>query len=272
MIEGDLPLKPTDRGFLLGDGIFETLLVIAGVALWREAHLARMGSTAVELGIPFEAAKIGGAIDRLISGASPGSHVLRISLTRGNTGRGLVGDGKKPTLLASLDPFAKDLLFQPARLATSTVRRNEHAPSSRCKTLSYIDNIAAAREAVAKGADDALMLNTAGNAASSAISNLFLLKGDQMITPSLDQAVLPGIMRRVLLDEATSLAFKCQERPVSPAELVQADAVFLTNSLRLIRPATTLDGHLLGSRSLDPFVDCLCNLAKQQCGRDPRLI
>jgi len=272
MIEGDLPVEPTDRGLLLGDGVFETMLAIDGVALWREAHLARMRSSAAELGIHFDAAKIAGAIDRLLTKAPPGGHVLRISLTRGSSVRGLAGDGEKPTVLAGLDPFSKGLLFHPVRLATSTIRRNEHAPSSRLKTLSYIDNISAAREAVARGGDDALMLNTAGKVASSTISNLFLLKGDQLITPSLDQAVLPGIMRQALLDEATNLGFKCEERPVEPSELIQADAVFLTNSLRFMRPVTSLDSQLLGTRSLDPLVDVLCYLAKQQCGRDPRLI
>lgn len=272
MIEGDLPLQSTDRGLLLGDGVFETLLVIDRVALWRDAHLARMGSAATALGIPFEAAKIAGTFDHLLAGASPGTHVLRATLTRGSSVRGLAGDGEKPTLLASLDPFSKDLLFQPVRLATSAIRRNEHAPSSRFKTLSYIDNIAAAREAAAQGADDALMLNTAGHAASSTISNLFLIKGDQLITPSLDQAVLPGIMRGALLDAAASLGFTTVERPVAPAELAAAEAVFLTNSLRFIRPVTALDGRPLGTGTLAALIDTLCHLAKQQCGRDPRLI
>lgn len=272
MIEGDLPLKPTDRGLLLGDGIFETLLVIDGTALWRNPHLARMGKAAYELGLPFDTAKIATAIDRLLVRASQGAHVLRVTLTRGSAARGLAGNGEEPTLLASLDPFSKDLLFQPARLATSAVRRNEFAPSSRLKSLSYIDAIAAARAAAANGADDALMLNTDGNAASSSISNLFLITSDQLITPSLDQAILPGIMRRVLLDEAANLGLQAVERPVAPAELVTADAVFLTNSLRFIRPAAALDGNPLGARALDSLLDRLCDLAKQQCGRDPRLI
>ena len=270
MIEGDLPLKPTDRGLLLGDGIFETLLMIDGSALWREAHLARMEEAARELGLPFDAAKIARTIDRLLIRAPSGAHVLRVTLTRGSAARGLAGDGEEPTLLASLDPFSNDLLFQPARLATSAVRRNEFAPSSRLKTLSYIDAIAAAR-AAAIGADDALMLNTAGGVASSTISNLFLIRGDLLITPSLEQAILPGIMRRILLDEAANLGLQAMERPVAPAELVTADAVFLTNSLRFIRPAAALDGNPLGARALDPLMDRLCNLAKQQCGRDPRL-
>ncbi len=272
MIEGDLPIKPADRGLLLGDGIFETLLTINGTALWRDAHLARMKNSARELGLPFDTGKIAGAVDRLLNNAPPGAHALRITLTRGTTARGLGGDGEEPTLLASLNPFSTELLFQPVSLAISAIRRNETAPSSRLKTLSYIDNIAAAREAAAKGADDALLLNSGGNPASSTIANVFLLKGNQLITPSLDQAILPGIMRRVLLDEAASIGFAAMERAIAPAELMTADAVFLTNSLRFIRPVSALDKLPMRSRNLNPFIDCLCRLAKQQCGTDPRLI
>lgn len=269
MLEGDLPLKPTDRGLLLGDGIFETLLVIDGTALWRDAHLARMQGAASELGIPFDGAKIAGSIDRLLARAPQGAHVLRLTLTRGSAARGLAGNGTEPTLLVSLEPFVKDLLFQPVRLATSAIRRNEHAPSSRLKTLSCIDAIAAARDAAAKGAGDALMLNTAGHVASSTISNIFLLKGGQLITPALDQAILPGIMRRVLLDAS---GLRPVERAIVPAELAAADAVFLTNSLRFIRPVTALDGNPLGSRGLASLIERLCDLATRQCGHDPRLI
>ncbi len=264
MIEGDLPLQPTDRGLLLGDGVFETLLIIDGVALWREAHLARMGESSRELGISFDVGKIARAIDGLLARTSTGAHVLRITLTRGRAARGLAGEGNAPTLLVSIDSFSKDLLFQPVRLATSSIRRNEQAPSSRLKTLSYIDNIAAAREAAAKGADDALMLNTAGNAASSTIANLFLVKGEQLITPSLDQAILAGIMRRVLLDEAADLGLRPVERTVAPFELKTADAVFLTNSLRFIRPVTELDGVAMGTRDLNFLVERLRDLAKHQ--------
>ena len=269
MIAGNLPLQPTDRGFLLGDGIFETLLVGNRTALWREPHLARMENSARELGLPFDSTKINTIIDQLLTRAPPENQVLRVTLSRGTTTRGLAGDGTEPTLLVSLDPFATGLLFQPVRLATCPVRRNQFAPSSRLKTLSCIDAIAAARHAAAQGADDALMLNTNGNIASSTIANIFLLKDDQLITPALDQAILPGIIRSVLL---ASPNFRMIERIVKPSELATADAVFLTNSLRLIRPVIALDNIPLGTRSLATLIEHLCELARQQCSQDPRLI
>ena len=269
MIEGDLPLMPTDRGFLLGDGIFETLLVCNRTALWRHAHLIRMENSARGLGLPFDSTRIATAIDQLLSHAPPTTQVLRVTLSRGTTARGLAGNCTEPTLVVNLDPFATGLLFQPVRLATCPIRRNEYAPSSRLKTLSCIDAIAAARHAAAQGADDALMLNTSGNAASSTIANIFMLKGDQLITPALDQAILPGIIRSVLL---SSPKLKMIERIVKPSELATAEAVFLTNSLRLVRQVIALDNIPLGTRSLAPLIEYLCELARQQCGQDPRLI
>ena len=150
-------------------------------------------------------------------------------------------------------------------------RRNEFAPSSRLKTLSYIDGIAAARE-VAADADDALMLNTSGHVASATVANIFVLQGDELITPSLDQGILPGITRRILLDHAKKLGLKPVERAVPLEDLVRADAVFLCNSLRFIRPVTTLNGEPLGKGSLDRLIEGLGGLAKKQCGIDPRTL
>lgn len=270
LVDGPLPLSPADRGILLGDGVFETIAVINGAALWLEEHLARLVKAAAELGIAADPASLHAAIAALRGGM--GFQVLRLTLTRGPAARGLAGSGGEPSLIAILDPVAREFLMQPVRLATSTIRRNEFAPSSRLKTLSYVDAIAAAREAAARGADDALMLNTSGKAASSTIANLFLLKGGELITPDLSQGILPGIMRRTVLDLAPGLGLAPTERAIAPQELTTADAVFLTNSLRFIRPVTDLDGRTLGTRPPDDIVNALCARAKTQCGSDPRLI
>jgi branched-chain amino acid aminotransferase len=171
----------------------------------------------------------------------------------------------------TLDGFDAKNMFQPCRLKVSTVRRNESAPSSRLKTLSYIDGIAAARE-VASDADDALMLNTHGHVASSTVANIFLLQGNELITPSLNQGILPGITRRVVLENAKRMGIAPVEKAVSLEDLFRADAVFLCNSLRFLRPATTLNGEPLNKRSIDDLRDRLGAMAKKQCGSDPRAL
>ena len=272
ILEGPVPLDPRDRGLTLGDGLFETLLVVNGVALWRHMHMARMQGAANELGIAFNRDGIDDAVDALLAIAAPGHHVLRVTLTRGTAARGLGGNSKSPTLLVTLDPFDAKLMFRPVSLLTSSVRRSPHSPACRLKTLSYIDNIAAAREAAAKGLEDALLLNTDGHVACSTIANVFLIGGGRLITPARDQAILTGVMRQTLLAAAHHLHLACEERVVTPAELHRAEAVFLTNSLRFIRPVAALDGQKLGTGDLKALADALCETARLQCGSDPRLI
>ena len=268
---GALPLDPRDRGFLLGDGVFETVVVINHKPLWLDEHVQRMAHAAAELGIAFNAERAFAGLTEVLEKSVAQSEVLRITLSRGKAARGLAGDGTSPSLLISLDEFSAKNLFQPCRLKVSQVRRNEFAPSSRLKTLSYIDGIAAARE-VSADADDAVMLNTSGHVASATVGNIFALQGDELITPSLDQGILPGITRRVLLDHAKKLGLTPVERGVPLEDLVRADAVFLCNSLRFIRPVTTLNGEPLGKGSLDRLIEGLSGFAKKQCGIDPRTL
>jgi branched-chain amino acid aminotransferase len=272
LIDGSLPLDPRDRGFLLGDGVFETIAVLNRAALWLAEHLARMQQAAAELGIAWEEAAIKSALNAVLARSTGAFEVLRISLTRGAATRGLAADGEEPSLLATLTPMPKESLFRSVRLANVNIRRNEFAPSSRLKTLSYVDGVAAARAAVNLGADDALMRNTSGHVACSTIANLFLMSGSELITPSREQGILPGIMRGAMLICAPALGFTPVERPVLPEELLGADAVFLTNSLRFVRIVESLDGSRLRQRPLEPFIQALCKLAEEQCGRDPRLI
>jgi branched-chain amino acid aminotransferase len=270
-VAGTLPLDPHDRGFLLGDGVFETVAVINHKPLWLDEHVQRMAHAAVELGIAFNAERTFTGLTEVLEKSAASCEVLRITLSRGKAARGLAGDGTSSSLLIILDEFAAKNLFQPCRLKVSQVRRNEFAPSSRLKTLSYIDGIAAARE-VAGDADDALMLNTSGHVASATVANVFLLYGDELITPSLDQGILPGITRHILLDNAKKLGLKPVERAVPLEDLVRADAIFLCNSLRFVRPVTTLNGEPLGKGSLERIIEGLGGLAKKQCGIDPRTL
>lgn len=272
LIDGPLPLDRGDRGLLLGDGLFETILVVNRTPLWGNMHFLRLEAAAHELGLGFERDALDDALDELLADAPKAHQVLRVTLTRGSAVRGLGASGGNPSLLLTLDPFDPALMLKPVTLASTTIRRNEASVSCRHKTLSYIDNIAAAREAAAKGAEDALMRNSKGAVACSTIANIFLLKGRTLITPARDQGILTGIMRQALLHSATRMGYAAEERAVKPAELKKADAVFLTNSLRFLRPVSTLDGKPLAEGDLSPLVATLCEAARLQCGHDPRMV
>jgi branched-chain amino acid aminotransferase len=271
-IEGPLPLDAADRGLTLGDGLFETMLVVNGVALWRHMHLARLEGSARELGIAYDADATAAAIAGILDGCGSHHHVLRLTVTRGAGGRGLAGSTGAPTLIVTLEPFDAALLLQPATLFTSTIRRSQDSLAARMKTLSYVDNIAAAREAAAHGADDALMLNSGGKVACATIANVFLVKKNKLVTPARDQAILTGVTRQALIAAAQHIGIMTEERAVTVVDLYRADGVFLTNSLRLIRPVTAVDRQVVPQADLAPLADALCATARLQCGRDPRLI
>ena len=267
LVAGNLAVDPGDRGLLLGDGIFETIAVFNGRPVWLAEHLDRMTEAAGTLGIPADRGNIEAAIAETLR-ATPHRHgILRITLTRGSGVRGLAADGNAPSLLMTLVPWAKGMLFAPAKLVTSTIRRNETSPTSRLKTLSYVDNILAAREAAAARCDDALLLNTQGQVAATTIANVFLLKDGRLATPPLSAGILPGIARRKLL-----ALTQAEERELAPAELHDAQALFLTNSLRLVRPVHALDGHKLrhDDAALMRYFEQLCAsiIAETEC--DPR--
>jgi branched-chain amino acid aminotransferase len=168
-------------------------------------------------------------------------------------------------LLATLAPWVRGVLFAPVKLMTAKARRSEHSPASRHKTLSYIDNILAAREAAAADADDALMLNGAGRVACSTISNIILVSGASLKTPASSEGVLPGIVRGML---------GAEEALIEPVDLSACEAVFLTNSIRLVRPVISLDGRELpqtGAPHVRAMFEGLCQKVAADCGTDPRV-
>jgi branched-chain amino acid aminotransferase len=238
--EGPLSISAHDRGLTLGDGIFETILVLNNVALWRDEHLSRMEAFAQQLQIAFPADEIGRAVDALIAKTNT-HHALRLTLTRGAAGRGLAANAVHPTFVGTLTEFDPNLQFEAMTLFTSSIERNLKSPTSYIKTLSYLDQVMAAREAVDAGYDEALMFNTKGRVACCSIGNIFLVIDDELVTPSLYEGILNGIMRGAVIEAARYAGIKVRERLVRLADLDKAESMFATNSLRYIRAVKQLD-------------------------------
>ena len=250
----------SDRGLLLGDGVFDTALVIDGRIVYRQAHLARLIDACRATGIDADRAALAAAMEKAAQNLDFGA--IRLTVTRGPGPRGLVPRaGTPPTLIASNTGLDPGVAFKPVRLCTSSIRRNEMSPSSRLKTLAYLDAILASRDAVERGFDEPLFLNTRDRVACAAIGNLFFLAGDTLATPPLQEGVLPGILRGVILRLAPGLGLSAVERPVTPGEVQSADAAFVCSSLKLIAPVDALDEHRFsaGSRPL------LARLAQAVC-------
>ncbi|MDP4005373.1 aminotransferase class IV [Methylobacterium sp. NEAU K] len=237
------PLDHTDRGLTLGDGLFDTALAIGGRVAFEQAHIDRLVASAAALGIPAEAERIRAAIRGLAGeGARTGDRLaIRTTLTRGSGPRGLKPpEDPSPTLFAIAAPSARSIAFAPLRLRPTAIARNDTSPAARLKTLGYLDAVLAAREAAASGFDEALFRNTRGHVACAGTGNLFALFGESVVTPPLDDGVLAGIVRGAVLELAGGCGLRAEERSLTLPDLLGAEAVFLTNSLRLIAPVTAI--------------------------------
>jgi branched-chain amino acid aminotransferase/4-amino-4-deoxychorismate lyase len=233
-----------DRGLLLGDGLFETVLWTRGRLVLFEAHAERMARGCAVLGLPApDAAELEAAAKSAVEAAGlvEARAAVRLTWTAGPGGRGLDRpEPVSPRLIATA--AAAPVRREPARLATSTVRRNDGSPASRLKTLAYLDNVLARREARAAGGDEALMLNTRGELACAAVANLFWIEGGALITPALDCGVLDGVMRGQVLRAAVELGLETREARAGREALARAEGLFLTNSLIGVCEVGTLDG------------------------------
>lgn len=261
--EAQIPIA--DRGFLLGDGVFETIAVRGGAPFDVEAHLDRLASGLAILGFSsaVDLEKLKADIADYLAAEQAFEAVLRVTVTRGVGPRGLVPPttGLKPSIVMTLSPMP------PAReqplslhLATAT-RRNEFSPVSRIKALPYLDNLIALREALANGAKEALMLNTCGAIACASVANLFIIRNGRLETPPITDGALPGTTRKNLLALAKMAGLAAAETSLFANDVAEADHVLLTNSIGGLMEASRLDGQPLQRRA-DVAVNLLRKLVR----------
>lgn len=223
-------IDPRDRGLLLGDGLFETVRVRDGhLRLWS-AHFARLAAGAAALGIPLPDTDLPAAIAVLLEANALTDAAVRLTLTRGVGPRGVTPpEPCSPTLLITAAPLAGPSSRPVALCIARSTCRNEHSRLSRLKTLNSLESVIARREALARGFDEAVVLNTRGRVAEATAANLFLRLGDRWLTPPIAEGALPGVVRGELL-----AARFATEEIVTETDLLGAEQLLLTNSLGVV--------------------------------------
>jgi len=247
-----LALPLADRGLALADGLFETVLIQNGKPHLLEAHLQRWRQAAAQLGMaaPPDAGRIQLLLAEAIERSGSSDAALRLNWSRGNAGRGIAlpaDDDCPPShrFWLQLSPW------RPGFEAVSSIisqgeRRNPASQISACKTFAYGWAVQARREAQQRGADEALLLNTAGQLCCATTANLLLLVEGRWLTPPLASGCLPGIMRAQGLAQGW-----LQEAELWPVDLDRCEAGLLINSLDC-RPLVGKRSHAEASQVLGP--------------------
>jgi branched-chain amino acid aminotransferase len=263
-VDGDLVADSTravsafDRGLMLGDGVFETMRVLNGVAPMAAAHLDRLASGAERLGLMVPdnlgahiADAAATALRMQLSDA-----VLRLTLTRGDALPGMAGlSGGAARSIVTLTPriaVREEVMDRGLTLITSQWRWSARRPTIGIKSLDYTSNVLALREAHSQGVDDALVLDTDDRIIGCTASNVCWFSDATLFTPSAATGALPGTTLGLLRSLAPDLGLTVQEVEAPVAALLHADAACACSSIRGVVPITQLDGATIGGTGRSP--------------------
>ncbi|MCP4333874.1 MAG: branched-chain-amino-acid transaminase [Gammaproteobacteria bacterium] len=237
-----------DHGLLYGDGVFEGLRFYQGKTFMLEAHLQRLQSSARAIGLelPYSLQQIAQVIEQLIDAYSSDSGYLRLVVTRGVGNLGL--DPQKcsqPNLFIIADQIAVMDISEQGQGVSLHVAQTRRTPA-RCldpkiKSLNYLNNILARIEANRAGMDEALMLNLEGNVSEGSVDNIFIVSDGELLTPPLEDGMLEGVTRAVIIDVASRAGIACRETSLRVSDLQQSQECFLTGTGAELIPVRQID-------------------------------
>jgi len=251
-------LSAFDHGFLYGYGLFETMRAYNGHIFRLDSHLTRLRCSAESIGLTHSVLTTEEGKQSLKAAclATLEANELsdaRIRLTV-SAGEGDMtpdpGTCPSPTILITtrnLDPLPPEKYEAGFSAAVSFLRRNSQSPLSRLKSTCYMENVLARTAARAAGYDEAIFLNEQGYLAEGSMTNVFLVSRGELITPSFESGVLPGITRDAVLEIARTSNLKATERWVELNELIEAEEAFLTNSILELVPLVSVEGRIIGT-------------------------
>lgn len=244
-----------DRGFTLGDGLFETMRAYGGRVFRLADHLDRLRRSADRVGLALPD-RLADAVNETLRINALSEAAVRLTATRGEGPGGLAPPPEPmPTCLITVRPAPEPP--PPLRVGLASGRINEHAATSGLKRIGYLDAVMALREARSAGWDDAILLDAAGHLAEATASNLFLVVGGTLFTPPLSCGILPGITRAAVGDIATKLGRGVQEETLDPSLLHEAEEIFLTSSLREIVPVVSVGGRRVSESVPGPLTGAI---------------
>ena len=233
-------IDPRDRGFTLGDGLYETIRVRDGRLLRIDRHFARLGEglQVLDIRLKLDENALAVAMQSVLKANQLDNAALRLTVSRGTSARGIAPDvTARPTVVVSAAPYVKP---EPVRVMIATVtQRNAASPIARVKTISCLDSILARMEATRNGFDDAILLNGEGWVAEATAANVFAVIDRVLVTPPVSDGALPGVMRAAIMAH-----MPLGECSLSADDLIRADEIFLTSSLG-IRPVIAFEERSL---------------------------
>jgi 4-amino-4-deoxychorismate lyase len=236
-----------DRALHYGDGLFETIACRRGQARFLDLHLQRLAAGCTALGIPYARFPALAAQIRNVA-ARQSDGIIKLILTRGSAtarGYGAQGDEVARTVLLQYQwpPADPACWEQGVAVRTARGRVGENPALAGIKHLNRLEQVLIRGEWTDPAIHEALVFSSSGQLVSGTMSNVFLVRDAQIMTPAITTAGIRGVMRRVVLDGARHGGLAVTETALDGAALGAAEEIFLTNARIGIWPVRALDGH-----------------------------
>lgn len=269
----DACINVFDAGLLHGMGLFETLRVYRGVPFRLSQHLDRLLHSAEKLSLLLrhDRAAITEAASELVRESGHADGRMRITVTRGPIDAEDQPDAIRSTLLITLGAaagFAPEVYANGISAAIAAMRVNPADLMAGHKTLAYWPRLLTLQAARLKGAGEAIWFTLDGRLAEGCISNVFLAKDGNLITPPVDTPILPGVTRAAVLEVAAADGIEVEQRAVAHAELLAADEVFITGSNTEVMPVVLIERKPVGDGKPGPITRAVHQLYRALVNRE----
>jgi branched-chain amino acid aminotransferase len=256
---GEARLSVFDRGILLGDGVYETLRAHAGRVFRWEEHRKRLEGSlrSARIELPFPASSLQEAIAACLAANRLQEARIRLTVTRGEGDPGfeMMPDSRPNVVIAASEwrPLPDRRYEEGIRTIIATVRQTgKDSLNPALKSISRIHLVLARLEAAEQGAQEAILLGSDSRVREGTASNVFLVKGRKLRTPSLESGVLEGVTRAIVLEVASEAGIPCEEGHILPEDLSAADEIFFTNTSWGALPAGWLGSKPVGRGGAGP--------------------
>ncbi|HUH82380.1 MAG TPA: branched-chain-amino-acid transaminase [Nitrososphaerales archaeon] len=253
-----------DHGLLYGDGIFEGIRAYNGSVFRLVDHINRLYDSAksIRLKMPLTKQEMIEAVLETLRKNQLRDAYIRLVVTRGTGDLGVdPALCKNPTMFIIAEPMVS--VFGPreprvVRMMVSSYRRDAvDATSHEIKSLNYMNSILAKIEANSAGADDAILLDRRGFVSEGSVTNIFLVKGGKLSTPSSAAGILHGITRDRIIRLCADLGMDVEQRDVTLFELSTADEVFLVGTKSEILAVGEISGAKVGMGGVGAVTELL---------------
>jgi branched-chain amino acid aminotransferase len=247
--EREARISPLDHGVTVGDGVFETVRVYAGVPFAWTRHDERIRRSADALGIDvLPSPTLRDAVRDVLAanGLARADARVRVTITAGEGPPGSAAAFGKPVTFVVATPLVA--LPPTVAVVLAPWTRNPGDALAGLKTTSYAGNVRALAYAAARGAGEALFCDTAGRLCEATGSNLFVVRDDVLSTPGPDTGCLLGVTRALLLELAPAVGLRVEDADLVPDDLLAADEVFLSSTVREVQLVDRIDGRQLVAR------------------------